>query len=165
VSRRRYFVRGAAGEVPLEVERSSDGEFRVHPPGGADPVQVSVLSRGATVALLVDGRPVEVRRGARGFVEVHPTRETLAVGLRSSATRARAGAADAGRIVSAPMPGRIVKVVATEGASVVPGDPLIVIEAMKMENELSATRAGIVKRVLVQAGATVERDAPLLELE
>jgi biotin carboxyl carrier protein len=62
------------------------------------------------------------------------------------------------------MPGRIVKVLVAEGDEVVAGVGLVIMEAMKMENELSATRAGVVRQVLVKAGDAVERDAVLLEL-
>ena len=62
------------------------------------------------------------------------------------------------------MPGRVLKLLVTEGQAVAAGAGLLVVEAMKMENELLAPRAGTVKRVLVVAGATVERDAPLVEL-
>ena len=65
----------------------------------------------------------------------------------------------------APMPGMIVRVQVTEGDSVQPGQGLVVMEAMKMENELRATSAATVKRVLVATGTAVEKGALLLELE
>src|SRR3954452_24690010 len=65
----------------------------------------------------------------------------------------------------APMPGMIVRVAVQVGDSVVPGQGLVVMEAMKMENELRATSAGTVKAVLAQAGPAVEKGAVLLELE
>jgi pyruvate carboxylase subunit B len=65
----------------------------------------------------------------------------------------------------APMPGMIVRVTVGEGDAVQPGQGLVVMEAMKMENELRATAAGTVKRVLVGTGTAVEKGALLLELE
>jgi biotin carboxyl carrier protein len=65
----------------------------------------------------------------------------------------------------APMPGMIVRVQVAEGDAVHPGQGLVVMEAMKMENELRATSAGTVKRVLVTPGTAVEKGAVLLELE
>jgi pyruvate carboxylase subunit B len=62
------------------------------------------------------------------------------------------------------MPGRIVRVLASEGAEVVQGTGLVVIEAMKMENELLAPRSGTVRRIAVRAGDAVERDTLLLEM-
>jgi len=65
----------------------------------------------------------------------------------------------------APMPGMIVRVAVQVGDTVVPGQGLVVMEAMKMENELRATSAGTVKAVLAQPGTAVEKGAILLELE
>ncbi|CAN5581060.1 acetyl-CoA carboxylase biotin carboxyl carrier protein subunit [soil metagenome] len=65
----------------------------------------------------------------------------------------------------APMPGMIVRVAVQVGDTVVPGQGLVVMEAMKMENELRATSAGTVKSVLAQPGTAVEKGAVLLELE
>ncbi len=65
----------------------------------------------------------------------------------------------------APMPGMIVRVAVQVGDSVQAGQGLVVMEAMKMENELRASAAGIVKNVLAQPGTAVEKGAILLELE
>ena len=65
----------------------------------------------------------------------------------------------------APMPGMILRVQVNEGDAVQPGQGLVVMEAMKMENELRATSAATVKRVLVATGTAVEKGALLLELE
>lgn len=65
----------------------------------------------------------------------------------------------------APMPGMIVRVAVQVGDVVQPGQPLIVMEAMKMENELRATAAGTVKAVRAVAGTAVDKGAVLLELE
>jgi pyruvate carboxylase subunit B len=65
----------------------------------------------------------------------------------------------------APMPGMIVRVAVQVGDTVQAGQGLVVMEAMKMENELRATAAGTVKAVLAQPGTAVEKGAILLELE
>lgn len=67
--------------------------------------------------------------------------------------------------LAAPMPGLIVRVNVKEGELVRAGQGLVVMEAMKMENELRATSAGVVHRVLVSAGDAVEKGALLLEME
>jgi biotin carboxyl carrier protein len=64
----------------------------------------------------------------------------------------------------APMPGLIVRVNVQVGDAVQPGVPVVVMEAMKMENELRAHSAGIVSAVRVQPGAAVEKGAVLVEL-
>jgi pyruvate carboxylase subunit B len=63
------------------------------------------------------------------------------------------------------MPGMIVRVAVQVGDAVHAGQSLIVMEAMKMENELRASTAGTVKAVLAQTGTAVEKGAILLELE
>ena len=65
----------------------------------------------------------------------------------------------------APMPGMIVRVHVAEGDAVHPGQGLVVMEAMKMENELRASSAGTVKRILATPGTAVEKGVVLLELE
>lgn len=67
--------------------------------------------------------------------------------------------------LKAPMPGLIVRVNVKEGEQVRSGQGLVVMEAMKMENELRATAAATVKRVVVSSGSAVEKGALLLEME
>lgn len=69
-----------------------------------------------------------------------------------------------GTTVSAPMPGNILKVNVTPGQAVKEGDVLLVLEAMKMENEIMAPRAGTVAQVLVTKGATVDTGATMVVL-
>ncbi len=68
-------------------------------------------------------------------------------------------------IIESPMAGVIVEVLANIGAHVKRGDTLLVLEAMKMENNILATRDGIVKSVNVSKGQEVEVGAPLIILE
>ena len=68
-------------------------------------------------------------------------------------------------VVTAYMPGRVVAVHVTEGEAVQPGSPLIVLEAMKMQNEIQSDRAARVRKVHVDAGEAVEGGDPLVELE
>ena len=68
----------------------------------------------------------------------------------------------AGEAVNAPMPGNILKVNVAQGQAVKEGDVLCVLEAMKMENEIMAPKAGTVTQVLVSKGSTVDTGAPLV---
>jgi len=87
---------------------------------------------------------------------------------RTRAIRAMTGKA-AGplgpRPVRAPMPGMVVRVEIESGQSVTAGQGVVIIEAMKMENELKADAAGVVSRVLVAAGQAVEKGQVLVEFE
>jgi biotin carboxyl carrier protein len=67
-------------------------------------------------------------------------------------------------VVKAPIPGMVVKVLVHEGDEISEDQPLIILEAMKMENEIRALRAGIVRKVDVSSGQRVEQNASLLVL-
>ncbi|MFW6193856.1 MAG: acetyl-CoA carboxylase biotin carboxyl carrier protein subunit, partial [Gemmatimonadota bacterium] len=102
-----------------------------------------------------------VRLGGRR-VDVHVEDE------RTRSIRELAGAGGPGegpRELRAPMPGLVVRVLAEPGHEVEAGDGLVVMEAMKMENELSARGAGTVSEVRVEEGQTVNRDDVLVTLE
>ena len=75
-----------------------------------------------------------------------------------------AAAPVAGEAVTAPMPGNILKVAVTAGQAVKEGDLLVVLEAMKMENEIFAPKAGTVAQVLVSKGSTVDTGATMVVL-
>ncbi len=68
----------------------------------------------------------------------------------------------AGDAVKAPMPGTILKVNSQNGQAVKEGDVLVVLEAMKMENEILAPKAGTITQVLVSKGSTVDTGAPMV---
>ena len=70
----------------------------------------------------------------------------------------------AGEVVAAPMPGNILKVNCSQGQAVKAGDILVVLEAMKMENEILAPRDGTVAQVVTTKGAVVDTGAPLVVL-
>ncbi len=91
----------------------------------------------------------------------------VAVPAASAAAPAPAAAPAAvgnGEAVAAPMPGTILKVAVSQGDKVKAGQLLIVLEAMKMENEILAPRDGVISQVVTSKGSTVDTGAPLVVL-
>ena len=93
-----------------------------------------------------------------------PAAAPAPVAVPAAAPAPAAAAPVAGEAVTAPMPGNILKVNVTAGQAVKEGDVLVVLEAMKMENEILAPKACTVKQVLVSKGATVDTGATLVVL-
>jgi biotin carboxyl carrier protein len=102
-----------------------------------------------------------------GGWQVHVGAAVVPAGLRTSAQRLRRhGGADPGDgRVLAPMPGRVVKVLVAPGARVEARQGVVVVEAMKMENELRAPKAGVVREVRAVEGTSVEAQAVLVVIE
>ena len=100
----------------------------------------------------VNGTPIHIRGGVRRFAS-----RTSTLGAGAAPTRAQ-------RVV-APMPGRVARVLVTVGEAVAARQGLVVVEAMKMENELRSPRAGTVAEVRATEGALVEANAILIVLE
>lgn len=67
--------------------------------------------------------------------------------------------------ITAPIPGLVIKTLVSPGDSVEEGQPLVILEAMKMENEIRSMRSGLVKTILVSPGQRVEQNAALIILE
>ena len=78
------------------------------------------------------------------------------------APAAPAASLAAGEVVKSPMPGNILKINVSQGQAVKEGDVLIVLEAMKMENEITAPKAGSIAQIAVSKGQVVETGSPLV---
>ena len=139
-------------------------------------VQVNAVKVGHAWSMLLGRRSYEVAVVNRGLGEliVHVNGRAVAVrgGLqRFGATQARTkdardGVASRGaQRVVAPMPGRITRVLVKAGDSVAARQALVVVEAMKMENELRSPRAGTVTEVRAVEGALVDANAVLIVIE
>ena len=85
--------------------------------------------------------------------------------LRMASSRAEVSATDGDLQVNAPIPGLVVQILVQEGQEVAQNDPLIILEAMKMENEIRAQRAGVIRGVSVEVGQSVEGNAHLMTIE
>ena len=165
----RVHVSNADGERVVEIESASNGRVRAIVDGQA--VEAEVQNTGSALLLVSEGRTLEIVAAGRGTavsmwtrsgeiaVEVLDDRQVAA-----RAARAR-GARAAEAVLRSPMPGRVVKVMCVPGDAVERGQGLVIVEAMKMENELGSPASGRVKKVLVEAGRTVEGGQALVELE
>jgi biotin carboxyl carrier protein len=110
-----------------------------------------------------DGRWVMGVVGERVEVAVRDEHTRDDAGVTAAAPPgAEAGAVGGPVVVRAPMPGLVVRVEVADGQRVDAGAGLVVVEAMKMENELRAPRAGVVQTVHVAVGQAVEKGTPLV---
>lgn len=106
---------------------------------------------------------VEVEAGQAMLVDEYEAYAPAPVAAAPAAASVSAAPAlAAGEVVKSPMPGNILKINVTVGQKVNEGDTLLVLEAMKMENEIAAPKAGTVAQIIVSNGAVVETGAPLI---
>lgn len=166
----RWVVRGGGETREVEVERQGES-FEVVMNGRRRPVELIRLD-GAIASLRFpeDGRSHQItyQRGKNGGwrVAVGQREFDLSVLTPAEATEAVGAGHDGGPChLTAPIPGKVVAVKVSPGDEVSPGQPLVVLEAMKMENELAAEQPGRVVSVHVSDGATVESGELLIELE
>ena len=168
-------VNGRPWKVALEPGEHA-GTFTVTIKGKSRVVDASWVD--ADTLSLIDG-------GAAREIRLHPRDDNGAVGvefggklyetvaskqkreigaLGATGALGASGALGAASIKS-PMPGRVVRVLVTAGDHVTAKQPVVVVEAMKMENELRTPRDGVVTEVRVSAGVTVESGAVLVVIE
>ena len=120
----------------------------------------SVVDTGAVLVVLetANSAPVVVAAAPA------PVAAPVAAPAPAPAPAPAAAPVAAGEVVAAPMPGNILKVEVSQGQAVQAGDVLVILEAMKMENEIVAPRAGTVAQVVVSKGSVVDTGAPLVVL-
>ena len=146
-----------------------DGRFKVSIDGSERMVDAKQIRPG-TWSLLLDGQQFVVdldrrRTGVAASVGASEAQLTVEDALHrrlSSAAGTRAQAR--GESIRAPIAGKVVKVLISVGDQVAPGSPVIVLEAMKMENELIAERGGTVTALHKAAGQAVDTGDMLVEL-
>lgn len=151
---------------------------------GADPREVRLTRRGDTATVWVDGRAVElalrqVGAGLQAQVDgaaepvwvatagdvvfVHAFGRAWEVGVVDPAERSGRGGA-ASDSATAPMPGVVVGTSVEPGDEVLEGQPVVLIESMKMQTQITAPRDGVVARVHLRVGDQFERGATLVSL-
>ena len=170
----KYFAKNLghkdAEQKELEVESLGDGRYAVTLDGHRFELESLVLPHGA-VSMIVEGHSYSVEFDEKKGEEVgvlvrgQLTRFDVADERKMRMRAAVSFKVDGKQTITAPMPGKIVKVFAKVGDEVAEGQGLVVVEAMKMENELKAPKAGKVTEVLVKEGVTVENGANLVVVE
>ena len=123
--------------------------------------QVLAIAGGASFGVSIEGDSTKAGITIAGHfydVEIEDERE------RAAHAAARAAGAGGG-LVKSVMPGIVISLLAVEGDAVEEGQPLLVLEAMKMQNEIEAPTAGVVKRIFVNEGEAVSAGAKLVEIE
>lgn len=169
----KYLVRLGQELKEVEVEDAPEG-FRLRINDGWHTVRLEQVGQSSLYALLVDGRPHELfaEERAEGYdIVIGWDRYAVAVNTRDRRKPPPAIAGETleehpagGWVVLSPLTGVVVEVYAKPGDQVAEGDVLMVIEAMKMNNELRAKRAGSVREVYVDVGQRVEPGMSLLAL-
>jgi pyruvate carboxylase subunit B len=146
----------------LEVEIGRSGEIILD--GQPHHVDLQSIDGDSLFSLLMDGRSYEVfveRRDERYYVLVGGEMHAIQVEderLRRLATLGEKTSAPTGEVpIKAPMPGLVVAVPARVGEAVKEGEGVVILEAMKMENEIRAPRGGVVKAVRISPGQTVDQ--------
>ena len=165
-------VNGRTRSVSLE-RAGADGQFRVTVDGEATLVDAARAGSFGVSMLFHEGnasaRVSIVPGSAPGEQLAYLNGRTAAIAI--NARRTGRGAADAGgaahgeQRITAPMPGRVVRVLVAAGDAVEARQPVIVVEAMKMENELRSPKAGRVTEVSVAAGTSVEAGRVLVVID
>ena len=168
-----YFAKNlnaGAEPSPVIVEALGDGHYAVTLDGRRSEVHALRLPQNA-MSLLVDGASYNVEFETKG--------DQVGVLLRNQVTRIdivdeqryrlRAAAAtftnEGTQVINSPMPGKVVKVFVKVGDTVTEGQPVVVVEAMKMENELKSPKAGTVTEVTAKEGVAVENGTKLVVIE
>jgi biotin carboxyl carrier protein len=168
----RYFakLRGQKKAVPVEIEPLEGNRYAVTLEGKRHEVDALGLDHGA-VSLIIDDASYSVEFDEWGDdVAVHVGDHVSVIDVADERRlKLRAGvaqfSAEGKQTITAPMPGKVVKVLVKVGEEVKEGQGLIVVEAMKMENELKSPKAGKVMEIFATEGGTVEINAKLVSVE
>jgi biotin carboxyl carrier protein len=166
----KYRLKLADGDHEVEVEPDAAGGYRVKTGDSTARVNLQRINDSARYSVIIDGHPHDV------FAEESPTGFEIVVHGRSihvgtqTGRRGKGGPEsldvdDGGEwVLKSPMAGVVQDVRVKVDEEVEQGQVLVIVEAMKMQNELQARRAGTVKAVYVSVGQRVDQGAPLLVL-
>ena len=170
----KYQLRLGDRQVEVEVEEDEGGAFLLSVDGIRFPVSLERIGESARYSLIVDNRPYDI------FAEETPHGYHIVIGPHTYSVTTRRGrtppgarggpavpespAAGGELVLTSPMTGVVREVHVSPGDEVEAGAVVVVIEAMKMQNEVRCRHAGTVKAVYVSVGQRVEQGTPLVVL-
>ena len=163
-ARRHFLIEHAGGHPAVALARGHDGALVLEADGARWPLTVRPLG-GGRHDIVLGGRRLQLdvfQQGER--VAVFAPEGVAVLKLIDAIAHAGDAAGEGGRL-AAPMPGKVVALLAKAGDKVSAGQPLAVMEAMKMEHTLTAPRDGVVAEVLYAVGDQVAEGGELLRLE
>ena len=152
----------------IELERAGTG-WRCKVDGSEFPVDVTSVQSGV-FSILINGKSYAVKQESTALgttIVVGGRRfEATVRDPRSLRSRRNSGPAEEGlKKILAPMPGKVVRILAPAATNVEAGQGVVVIEAMKMQNEMKSPKKGVVKKINVTEGSAVEAGQVLAEVE
>ncbi|MEM8960638.1 MAG: biotin/lipoyl-containing protein [Acidobacteriota bacterium] len=168
--RMELIVRHGEREANVHVEEQAPGRYRVQIDDASYEIDATPADGSSVLSLLVDGHQwtASVRRREAGHyrVEHRDWVEDVSVmdPLAHLAEKSRGGASSGRQRITAYMPGVVKTILVAEGDTVSAGQPIAVLEAMKMENEIACDVDGTVTAVAVEAGQAVEGGDLLVEI-
>lgn len=168
VNTTRHELRGPEGTFVAEVAKTGDGyevkvgdrtySVRLKPGREPDKLVVEMANKPVAVTLrAVNSQMVELSLEGESIIFQRPSAVSGPSPLAPTPAEVSKGT------LTSPMPGRVISVVAKEGDKVSVGEPLVVIESMKMETAIRSDREGVVESVLVSEGASVKRGQALIK--
>jgi biotin carboxyl carrier protein len=165
----RFDVDVSGRPSTLQIERTPDDRFQVWIDGEAHAVDVRQTDVGLSL-VFEDGRSLEAAATPHGagewLIQLPHVDVAVVVDGQRHGRRGAGGPSGAGpQRVTAPMPGRVVRVLVAVGDEVTHRQGLVVVEAMKMENELGAPKAGRITEIAVVEGVSVEAGRLLIVIE
>ncbi len=157
------------GDNEYVIEIDQEGQILVND----QPLSVDFqqLTEGGIISLLIDNRSLEAiveERNDHWEVLIRGELYSVAVqderAYRLAKARGLSNVITGEVLIKSPMPGLIIAVSVIEGQVIAEGDQVIILESMKMENELRSPRDGVVKHIYVESGATVEKNQILVSI-
>ena len=165
-------IRIGSRDAKVKLLETDGNKATIEVDGNAYSVDLAMVEEGV-YSILHEGKSYNIElipgNGPKNyFVNTYSASheiEIIDAQSRYQKSRNSSSVGDSDRLISAPMPGKVVRIPVKKGQNVSKGDTLIVISAMKMENDYQSPIDGVVKSILVNEGESVSNNQPLIEIE